>query len=116
MGKAVAEFVIGAAVILTPQYQVPLLLGSAALKIVSSAAHQSHQAAAEHDEHGDGPIDMEHLTIKWDHLSVALPAKKTKQITPIFKDLQGSARPGRQVSSWCWASLAAAPIFVFGHF
>lgn len=32
MGKAAAEFLVGAAVILTPQYQVPLLLGSAALK------------------------------------------------------------------------------------
>ena len=41
MGKAVVEFLVGAAVIVTPQHQVPLLIGSAALKLGSSLVHRS---------------------------------------------------------------------------
>lgn len=50
MVKAVAEFLVGAAVIVTPQYQVPLLLGSAALKLGRSLVKRSNSGGGSAEE------------------------------------------------------------------
>ena len=96
MGKAIAEFVVGAAVILSPQHQIPLLLGSAALKLGSSIFHQDRKAAhQQRDEDENGASDLQQLTITWKGLSVAVPSKKTKKPKTIFENLAGSAKSGR---------------------
>ena len=96
MVKAIAEFLVGAAVILTPQYQVPLLLGTAAVKVGSSIVKQRKKAEdSEQAVDSNGEFTSQQLVLTWDDLSVALPSKKGKEAVPIFKDLQGSARPGR---------------------
>jgi hypothetical protein len=50
MVKAVAEFLVGAAVIVTPQYQVPLLIGSAALKIGTSLVKRGNSRGNTEEE------------------------------------------------------------------
>jgi len=50
MVKAVAEFLIGAAVIVTPQYQIPLLIGSAALKIGTSLVRNGNECGEREEE------------------------------------------------------------------
>ena len=100
MVKAVAEFLAGAAVILTPQYQIPLLLGSAAVKVGTSIAKQ-RKKDEEHKQKADsnGKSTSQQLTLEWDDLSVAIHSKKSDRLVPIFSDLSGSARPGRQATS-----------------
>ena len=99
MVKAIAEFLVGAAVILTPQYQVPLLLGSAAVKVGSSIVKQSKKEAAHKQEaDSNGKSTSQQLTLQWDDLSVAIHSKKSGQLVPIFSNLSGSARPGRQAN------------------
>ena len=96
MVKAVAEFLVGAAVILTPQYQVPLLLGSAALKVGSTVARQHKKGQDEEkDMDNNGQSSTEQLQIEWQDLSVAIGSKKAKSSTPVFEGLEGRARPGR---------------------
>lgn len=96
MVKAVAEFLVGAAVILTPQYQIPLLLGTAALKVGTSVAKQKKKDKNQQEVDSNGKFTAQQLTLKWDDLSVSIYSKKSKQLVPIFSNLKGSARPGRQ--------------------
>ena len=100
MVKAVAEFLIGAAVILTPQYQVPLLLGSAAVKVGTSIVKQSKKDEAQEQEaDSNGKSTSQQLTLEWDDLSVAIHSKKSDRLVPIFSDLSGCAHPGRQATT-----------------
>ena len=99
MVKAVAEFLVGAAVILTPQYQVPLLLGSAAVKVGTSIAKQSKKDETEElQADSNGKSTSQQLTLQWDDLSVAIHSKKSDRLVPIFSNLSGCARPGRQAT------------------
>ena len=96
MVKAVAEFLVGAAVILTPQYQIPLFLGSAAVKVGTSIVKQNNKDEAnEQEADSNGRSTSQQLTLEWEKLSVAIHSKKSKQLIPIFSNLSGSARPGR---------------------
>ncbi len=64
MVNAVAEFLVGAAVIVTPQYQVPLLIGGAALKLGTSLVSRGNKSGDSQEEvaHNGGEI------LLWQHL------------------------------------------------
>ena len=96
MVRAVAEFLVGAVAIVTPQYQLPLLAGSAAFKLGTALAKRSKRKRAPQEsvpQNGDDKSD--HLSLEWSQLSVAITNKKTGKRQQIFKDLQGIAQPGR---------------------
>lgn len=96
MVKAVAEFLIGAAVIVNPQFQVPLLAGSAAFKVGQALARRARRGNDSEQEVPQNGAEKR-VALEWNQLSVAITNKKTKKRQEIFKDLKGTARPGRSV-------------------
>jgi ABC-type multidrug transport system ATPase subunit len=94
------DFLAGAAVIALPQYQVPLLVGTAAAKAVLALKDTRHHDSIM-DGNGDGaghedesqPPQQE-VTLRWHNISCQLETKggDTKQLLSIAGS---TARPGR---------------------
>lgn len=102
--KALLEFVVGAAVIVNSQYQVPVLAGSVALKLgrVLARRLKRRRRSRRGSATGDHESSVE---LEWSRLSVGITHKKTGQQQQIFRDLDGLAQPGRLNASYALSTL-----------
>lgn len=108
MVKALVEFALGAAVIVSPQCQLPVLAGSAGLKLGSMLVRRARGQRSSRRSAATGAHETS-IELQWDRLSVSIMHKKTGQRQQVFKDLEGSARPGRSVKR-----SAVYPSFIVG--
>ena len=94
MGKALVEFLVGAAIIAAPQHQFALAAGSLVLKSGLALKQKSKADHASRLEASHGKKQRE-IKLEWKNVSVALHDKKSGNTKQIFKDVSGSANPGR---------------------
>ena len=95
MVKQIAEFLAGAAVITTPQLGVPLLVGAASLKAGHALTKRVRRKRPATELPTNGEDSAEKVSLEWGRLSVAITNMKTGKRQQIFKDLSGTAKPGR---------------------
>ena len=94
MGQGLVDFVLGAAVIVAPQHQLPVAVGAGLLKAGSAAIQHRSQtrairATAEADQQSSS-----RTTLDWDQLSCTL-TRKDGTHKNILQHLSGTAQPGR---------------------
>ena len=90
------EFAVGVAVILTPQYGIPVFVGSTIGKFLLKSRKRKHVASTEDSESSNG---KQQVSLQWSHVSCSITTKKgeTKQL---LKDQSAVAKPNR-----CFLSL-----------
>ena len=96
MGKAdIAEFALGAAVIVQPQHAVPVALATAGMqlfrKLRPGSRQQGRSAAAKAKAQASGRVHLQ-----WRGVRCDLDNKKGKKA--LLKGLSGEAKPGRYVA------------------
>ena len=94
MGKALVEFLIGAAIIAAPQHQFALAAGSLVLKSGLALKQKTRSDHVSKFEASNGTKQRK-ITLEWKNVSVALHDKKSGKSKQIFKDVSGSAQSGR---------------------
>lgn len=97
MGQGLVDFLLGAAVIVAPQHQLPVAVGAGLLKAGSATIqHRSQKRAARASAEADHQSSSQ-TTLDWDQLSCTLTRKDGTQKN-ILQHLSGSAQPGRSDS------------------
>ena len=98
MGQGLVDFVLGAAVIVAPQHQLPVAVGAGLLKAGSAAIQHRSQKRAGRTTAEAGQQSASRTTLDWDQLGCVL-AKKDGTNKSILQNLSGSAQPGRSGST-----------------
>lgn len=93
MVRALGEFILGAAVIISPACRVPVLIGSTTFTLGKTLAKRSRARKGQQLPPRNGADKQ--VAIEWDQLSADISSKKSGKRRVILKNLQGSAQPGR---------------------
>lgn len=84
------DFAVGAAVILLPQYGIPVFIGSTVGKLLLKNKRKRHEQPGEISNNRE----KQQVELQWSHIGCQLTTKKgeTKQL---LKDQSGVAKPER---------------------
>ena len=95
------DFALGAAVILVPQYGIPVFIGSSVGKFLLKKKYSNQRDS----KHSTESLKKQQVELQWSHLSCQLITKKgeTKQL---LKDQSGVAKPKRYLQN-CHTRTAA---------
>lgn len=95
------DFALGAAVILMPQYGIPMFIGSSVGKFLLKKQH-SNQSASHQSINSQ---KKQQVKLQWSHLSCQLTTK-TGEIKHLLKDQSGIAKSKRYLQSCCACTAA----------
>jgi len=85
------EFAVGAAVILAPQYGIPVFLASALGKLVFKS--RKHDAPGHLDERCDSN-GKQRVSLQWSHISCSITTKKG-EVKQLLQEQSAIAKPNR---------------------
>lgn len=99
MGGGAVDFLLGAAVIALPQYQIPVLYGSASIAILRSIRRKrsKHRKAGSHAGNTivtDGRSTRQQVNLHFTNIRCSITNKKGVTKT-ILQNMSGEAKPGR---------------------
>ena len=84
------DFVLGAAVILVPQYGIPVFVGSSVGKFILKNRQKKDRKANQPTSNQE----KQQVKLQWSHLSCQLTTK-TGETKQLLKDQSGVAKPDR---------------------
>ena len=99
MGSGTVDFLLGAAVIALPQYQIPVLLGTASISILRSIRRRrcKHRKSTPDPSNAavtDGGSTRQHVDLRFTDVRCSI-TNKTGVTKTILQNINGEAKPGR---------------------